>query len=132
MRNILKAISLAILLLGTISSCEDRYGIDSQTDKIIKKLILISDSVYSFEALKPREVVISINSSTPWKCVSSETWCAVSPNSSDSSSLITEISIRLEENAANNKERTATLTFSALDINDHIIVSIIQNGASLP
>ena len=99
MRNILKIIALLIIITSTIFSCDDRYGIDSQTDKVVKNMTLVSDSIYYFEALKPREVVISINSSTPWKSVSSENWLSVSPNRSDSSALITDITIRIKENA---------------------------------
>lgn len=131
MRNILKIIALLIIITSTIFSCDDRYGIDSQTDKVVKNMTLVSDSIYYFEALKPREVVISINSSTPWKSVSSENWLSVSPNRSDSSALITDITIRIKENADSYKQRTATLTFSAEGIDEQQVVEIVQTGLVL-
>lgn len=131
MRNILKTTAFILILSGTILSCGDRYGIESQTDKITKQITLVSDSTYSFEAIKAREVVLSINSSTRWQCVSSESWCTVSPNTSDSSSLITDLTIKLKDNVGNYNPRTATLTFSAEGIEKKQIIEIVQNGLIL-
>lgn len=131
MRNILKIIALLIILTSTIFSCDERYGIDSQTDKVVKNMTLVSDSIYYFEALNPREVVLSINSSTPWKSVSSENWLSVSPNMSDSSALITDVTIKIKENADSYKQRRATLTFSAEGVDGQQVVEVIQSGQVL-
>ncbi len=128
MRNILKNIVLPLFFIGILVSCGDRYEIDSQSANVVKSLTVISDSTYFFEPTNPREVVVSINSSTAWTMTSSEDWCTVNPNSSNSSSLIAELTISLEDNEDGFDERTAILTFSAEDIEDQRVIEIIQLG----
>jgi hypothetical protein len=128
MKNIIKSIILCIFALGTILSCGDRYEIDSQTDSVVKTLTVTSDSVYYFEATSPREVVVSINSSGAWNAICSEDWLTVDPYTSDSSSLITEITLSLEDNDDSYDERSATITFSAEEVDEIEVIEIVQYG----
>ncbi len=130
MKNILKKIVFPVISMGILFSCADRYEIDSQTGKFEKSLTVVSDSVYYFEATSPREVVMSLNSSSAWECISSEDWCSVDPASSDMSSLIEDITLTIEENTESFTERTATLTFSAQGIGVEKKVEIVQYGLS--
>jgi hypothetical protein len=130
MKNILKKIVFPVISMGILFSCADRYEIDSQTGKFEKSLTVVSDSVYYFEATSPREVVMSINASSAWQCISSEDWCSVDPASSDISSLIEEITLSIEENTESFGERTAILTFSAQGIAEEKKIEIVQYGLS--
>lgn len=128
MKNILKYIVLSIVIFGTILSCGDRYEIDSQTDGLVRTLTVTSDSVYYFEATNTRDVILSINSSGAWSATCSEDWCSVDPVSSDESSLITEITLSIEENTDSYDERSAILTFSAENIEESKVIEIVQYG----
>lgn len=128
MKNIIKNIALSLIMITSLLSCEDRYGIDSQEGTFDKTLTVISDSVYYFESENPREVIISMNSSSAWTCLNNADWCNVTPSSSDSSSLITDITIILDPNTESYNQRTATLVFSSEGIENKKVIEIVQNG----
>lgn len=111
-------------VLGLIA-CQELH-IDSQA-VYPPKMETDSQTEYTVSAASPRTIVFNISSNTPWRIESDREWCTPSPAMSSAGSLIAEISVNIQGNPEE-KERTATLTVRADEVNDPVIVTIRQDA----
>ena len=129
--NIVFRLYLLGFIFATLvtQSCDDLDKIDSQRDIVNanRSLTVTADSAYVFNAVNARQVVFGVNASTPWKIESSADWCTVTPLLSDSSSLIEDVTILVEENSTE-EERKAVLTVSAQNIAEDVEIHVSQMG----
>ena len=72
-----------------------------------------------------RRIVFNVSSNTPWEITSDQQWCTVTPSMSAASSLVSEIVVTCEPNNTD-KQRVATLTISAKDIEKTTTVKLTQ------
>lgn len=113
---------LALLIFNFIA-CQE-FEIDSQDPAPISIQV---DALESYTALatNPSNIVFNISANTPWTVKSNAQWCRVSPAMSSTSSLVSEIVVEMESNDSN-KQRMATLTINAENIEDTKVITIIQ------
>lgn len=114
-----------IFALCTFSfvACQE-YGIDSQPEAPINIQIDAMDA-YTALATSPSNIVINVSSNTPWTVTSDQQWCVPTPASSATSSLVSEISVKLESNATAH-QRVAKLTIQAEGIAEKRVIAITQ------
>lgn len=130
MKTLTKIIaSLSILL--TAAACQ-QYDIDTQItpEKELANLRLVCDAVdsYSFPSTNADNVTFNVSSNTPWTITRSSgaDWCTVTPSSSSSSSLISDVVVSVADNESG-EDRTATLTVRGERINTYYTVTINQS-----
>lgn len=120
---------LSLLLVGTytvgITSCQE-LNIDSQPEGPVR-IVIDAQPEYNIVATSPRAIVFNVSSNTPWKVTSDNDWCIPTPGSSDSSSLLSEISIDVKSNEAE-VERTAILTVTAEGVETPTKITIKQDA----
>lgn len=115
---------LLICMLGLVS-CQE-LTIDSQPDAPLK-MEIDAQSEYTLLATIPRDIVFNISSNSPWRIESDQNWCIPSPALSAASSLVAEITVKVEKNETE-KPRTATLTIKADGIEENKTVVIKQDA----
>ena len=121
--------SLSIFL--TAAACQ-QFDIDTQMtpEKELANLRLICDAVdsYSFPSTNADNVTFNVSSNTPWTITRSSgaEWCTVTPSSSSSSSLISDVVVSVADNESG-EDRTATLTVRGERINQYYTITINQS-----
>ena len=121
--------SLSIFL--TAAACQ-QFDIDTQMtpEKELANLRLVCDAVdsYSFPSTNADNVTFNVSSNTPWTITRSSgaDWCTVTPSSSSSSSLISDVVVSVADNDSE-EDRTATLTVKGERINKYYTITISQN-----
>ena len=121
--------SLSIFL--TAAACQ-QFEIDTQMtpEQEYANLRLICDAVdsYSFPSTNADDVTFNVSSNTPWTITRSSgaDWCTVTPSSSSSSSLISDVVVSVADNESG-EDRTATLTVKGERINTYYTITITQN-----
>lgn len=121
--------SLSIFL--TAAACQ-QFDIDTQMtpEKELANLRLVCDAVdsYSFPSANADNVTFNVSSNTPWTITRSSgaDWCTVTPSSSSSSSLISDVVVSVADNDSG-EDRTATLTVKGERINKYYTITISQN-----
>ena len=121
--------SLSIFL--TAAACQ-QFDIDTQMtpEKELANLRLVCDAVdsYSFPSTNANNVTFNVSSNTPWTITRSSgaEWCTVTPSSSSSSSLISDVVVSVADNESG-EDRTATLTVRGERINSYYPITINQS-----
>lgn len=121
--------SLSIFL--TAAACQ-QFDIDTQItpEKELANLRLVCDAVdsYSFPSTNADNVTFNVSSNTPWTITRSSDadWCTVTPSSSSSSALISDVVVSVADNESG-EDRTATLTVKGERINSYYTITIHQS-----
>ena len=121
--------SLSILL--TAAACQ-QFEIDTQMtpEQEYANLRLVCDAVdsYSFAATNADNVTFNVSANTPWTITRSSgaDWCTVTPSSSSSSSLISDVVVSVADNDSG-EDRSATLTVKGERINKYYTITINQS-----
>ena len=115
----------------TAAACQ-QFDIDTQMtpEKEQANLRLVCDAVdsYSFPSTNADNVTFNVSSNTPWTITRSSgaEWCTVTPSSSSSSSLISDVVVSVANNESG-EDRTATLTVRGERINSYYTITINQS-----
>ena len=130
MKTLTKIIaSLSIFM--TAAACQ-QFDIDTQMtpEKELANLRLVCDAVdsYSFPSTNADKVTFNVSSNTPWTITRSSgaEWCTVTPSSSSSSSLISDVTVSVADNDSG-EDRTATLTVRGERVNTYYTITINQS-----
>ncbi len=130
MKTLTKIIaSLSIFM--TAAACQ-QFDIDTQMtpEKEYANLRLVCDAVdsYSFPSTNADKVTFNVSSNTPWTITRSSgaEWCTVTPSSSSSSSLISDVTVSVADNDSG-EDRTATLTVRGERVNTYYTITINQS-----
>ena len=119
-----------LCVLGAAAACQ-QYEIDTQMtpEKEYANLRLVCDALttYSVAATRPDNITFNVSSNSPWTVTRSggAEWCTVTPSSSSSSSLISDVVVSCADNDSG-EDRTATLTIQAERISKYYTVTITQ------
>ena len=120
-----------LCVLGAAAACQ-QYEIDTQMtpEKEYANLRLVCDALttYSVPASRPDNITFNVSSNSPWTVTRSggAEWCTVTPSSSSSSSLISDVVVSCADNDSG-EDRTATLTIQAERISKYYTVTITQS-----
>ena len=115
----------------TAAACQ-QFDIDTQMtpEKELANLRLVCDAVdsYSFPSTNADDVTFNVSSNTPWTITRSSgaDWCNVTPSSSSSSSLISDVVVSVADNDSG-EDRTATLTLRGERVNKYYTITINQS-----
>ena len=119
-----------LCVLAVAAACQ-QYEIDTQMtpEKEYANLRLVCDALttYSVPASRPDNITFNVSSNSPWTVTRSggAEWCTVTPSSSSSSSLISDVVVSFADNDSG-EDRTATLTIQAERISKYYTVTITQ------
>ena len=133
MKTTVKIIASLSAVLA-LASCQ-QFHIDTQMteEKAAANIRLDCDALdsYTFPAQNPGTMSFNVSSTTPWTITRSSgaEWCNVTPSSSSSSSLISDVVISVEPNTGE-EDRSCTLTVKGDNINDPIIITVNQSRDS--
>ena len=120
-----------LCVLGAAAACQ-QFEIDTQMtpEKEYANLRLVCDALttYSVPASRPDNITFNVSSNSPWTVTRSggAEWCTVTPSSSSSSSLISDVVVSCADNDSG-EDRTATLTIQAERISKYYTVTITQS-----
>ena len=108
MRNLslYKVLFIVAITLGIIS-CQE-YDIDTQAAIGTKYVVSALDG-YVVEGVSASDIQFNISSNREWTITSDKQWCKVTPESSSSSSLISDIVVKCTDNSDINAPRIANL-----------------------
>lgn len=116
--------TLLLCVLG-LYSCQE-LTIDSQADAPLK-MECDAQNAYTVLASTPQDIVFNISSNTPWSIESDQNWCIPSPAMSAASSLVAEITVKIEKNSTEDP-RTAVLTIKSEGIEEVKTITIRQDA----
>ena len=120
-----------LCVLASAAACQ-QFEIDTQMtpEKEYANLRLVCDALttYSVPASRPDDITFNVSSNSPWTVTRSggADWCTVTPSSSSSSSLISDVVVSCADNDTG-EDRTATLTIQAERISKYYTVTITQS-----
>ena len=120
-----------LCVLATAAACQ-QFEIDTQMtpEKEYANLRLVCDALttYTVPASRPDNITFNVSSNSPWTVTRSgdADWCTVTPASSSSSSLISDVVVTCADNETG-ADRTATLTIQAERISKYYTVTITQS-----
>ena len=120
--------SLSAIL--ALAACQ-QFKIDTQMtpEKAAANIRLVCDAVdaYTFPAQNPGTETFNISSNTPWTITRSSgaDWCSVTPSSSASSSLISDVVISVKPNT-DDTDRSCTLTVKGDNVNKVYTITVVQ------
>lgn len=115
---------LAAICALNLHSCQE-FDIDSQAEFPLT-IDIDAQPEYTVMAESPNAIVFNISANTPWKVESNKNWCIPTPAMSAASSLISEVSVKIEEYTDEAASRTATLTITAEGVEGSKTVTITQ------
>ena len=130
MKTILRTIASISVLLG-LGACQ-QFEIDTQMtpEKAAASIRLVCDALdsYTLAATSPENIVFNVSSNTPWTISRSSgaDWITVTPSSSSSSALISDVIVSAENNTAG-EDRSAVLTITAENVSRTFTINIKQN-----
>ena len=119
-----------LCVLGAAAACQ-QFEIDTQMtpEKEYANLRLVCDALttYSVPASRPDNITFNVSSNSPWTITRSgdADWCTVTPSSSASSSLVSDVVVSFADNDSG-EDRSATLTITAERISKYYTVTITQ------
>lgn len=119
-----------LCVLASAAACQ-QYEIDTQMtpEKEYANLRLVCDALttYTVAASRPDDISFNVSANSPWTVTRSAgaDWCTVTPSSSSSSSLISDVVVSFADNDSG-EDRTATLTIQAERISKYYTVVITQ------
>lgn len=128
----LTKIFAGLAMLGAVS-CQ-MYEIDTQMtpEKAAASIRMECSAVdtYTLPAQNPGSITFNVSSNTPWTITlsSGADWLTVTPASSSSSSLITDVVVTAQNNTATT-DRSATLTLRGDNIANSKVITIKQDRA---
>ena len=120
-----------LCVLAAAAACQ-QFEIDTQMtpEKEYANLRLVCDALttYTVPASRPDNITFNVSSNSPWTVIRSggADWCTVTPSSSSSSSLISDVVVSCADNDTG-EDRTATLTIQAERISKYYTVTITQS-----
>ena len=115
--------------MAALTGCYQTPEIDSQPEQA-PKIVVDAKSEYTVASASADPVTFSISSNRPWYIDNdSEEWCSVTPGASATSSLTSDITVTFEDNTSD-EPRTATLTVTAEEVEEPVLVKITQNAKS--
>lgn len=121
---------IAFLSVLTAVSCQ-QFKIDTQMtpEKAAASIKLVCDALdsYNAPATNPDNIIFNVSSNTPWTIVRSAgaDWVTVTPSSSATSALISDVVVTLANNTGSS-DRSATLTVKGDNIANSKIITIKQ------
>ena len=130
MKTLIRTIVILSALVGA-AACQ-QFEIDTQMtpEKEYANLRLICDAVdaYQFASTGAESISFNVSANTPWTITRSSgaDWCTVTPSSSASSSLISDVVVSVADNESG-AERSATLTIKGERINKYYTITINQS-----
>ena len=130
MKTLIRTIVILSALVGA-AACQ-QFEIDTQMtpEKEYANLRLICDAVdaYQFASTGAESISFNVSANTPWTITRSSgaDWCTVTPSSSASSSLISDVVVSVADNESG-AERSATLTIKGERVNKTYTVKINQS-----
>ena len=130
MKTILRTIASISVLLG-LGACQ-QFEIDTQMtpEKAAAGIRLVCDALgsYTVAATSPEDIVFNVSSNTPWTITRSSgaDWITVTPSSSASSALISDVVVSVDNNTSG-EDRSATLTLAGENISGTTTITITQN-----
>ena len=133
MKTITKIFS-GLAVLGALASCQ-MYEIDTQMtpDKAAASISMVCSAVdtYNLPAQNPGKITFNVSSNTPWTITlsSGADWLSVTPASSASSTLISDVVVTAQNNTGAT-DRSATLTLRGENIVNARTITVKQSRAS--
>ena len=130
MKTITRIIA-SLSVLAALAACQ-QFEIDTQMtpEKEYANLRLVCDAVgsYTFASTGADNVTFNVSANTPWTITRSSgaEWCTVTPSSSASSSLISDVVVSVADNNSG-EDRTATLTVTGERINKYYTITVTQS-----
>ena len=130
MKTITRIIASLSVLTAAVA-CQ-QFVIDTQMtpEKEYANLRLVCDAVdsYHFASTNADKVTFNVSANTPWTITRSSgaEWCTVTPSSSSSSSLISDVVVSVADNP-DGEDRSATLTVTGERINTYYTITIRQD-----
>lgn len=131
--NTLSAVWAVVIcsVLGLVA-CQD-YSIDSQP---VGKSRVVCDALeqYNAVATDADNIIFNVSANTPWKITvatndADKSWCIPSPAASAVNGLVSEVVVKITDNP-NDTPREATLTLTADDVEEPIVVKVVQDSKS--
>ena len=129
--NTITRIIASLSLLLAAAACQ-QFVIDTQMtpEKEYANLRMVCDAVdaYHFASTNADNITFNVSANTPWTITRSSgaEWCTVTPSSSASSSLISDVVVSVANNTAG-EDRSATLTLTGERINKTYTITITQD-----
>ena len=120
-----------LCVLATAAACQ-QFDIDTQMtpEKEYANLRLVCDALtaYTVQASRPDNITFNVSSNSPWTVTRSggSDWCTVTPSSSSSSSLVSDVEVSFADNDTG-EDRSATLTVQAERISKYYSITITQS-----
>ena len=120
-----------LAVLGALASCQ-MYQIDTQMtpEKAAASIRMECSAVdsYTLPAQNPEDITFNVSSNTPWTLTlsSGADWLTITPASSASSSLITDVTVKAQSNTAL-VDRTATITLRGENVARTRIITVKQS-----
>jgi len=127
MKTLIK--TMALLSVLAVASCQ-QFKIDTQMtpEKAAASIRMECSAVdvYNLPAQNPGSITFNVSSNTPWTIIlsSGAEWLNVSPASSASSSLITDVVVTAQNNTGG--DRSATLTLKGENVAQTKVITINQ------
>ena len=129
MKTIIRTIALLSVLSGLVACQQLKIDTQMTPEKAAASIRLVCDALdsYSVPATDPGTITFNVSSNTPWTIVRSNgaDWISVSPSSSASSSLITDVVVSIANNSSM-EDRSATLTVKGDNIVNSKVITIKQ------
>jgi len=127
MKTLIK--TMALLSVLAVASCQ-QFKIDTQMtpEKAAASIRMECSAVdvYNLPAQNPGSITFNVSSNTPWTITlsSGAEWLSVSPSSSASSSLITDVVVTAQNNTGG--DRSATLTLKGDNVAQTKVITVKQ------
>lgn len=118
-------------VLGLMASCQ-MYEIDTQMtpEKQAASIRMVCDALpsYTVASTDAGAVTFNVSANTPWTITRSSgaDWCTVTPSSSSTGALISDVVVTFQDNATA-QDRKVTLTIKADKVGIPVTVEITQN-----
>ena len=129
MKTIIRTIA-CLGVLGLMASCQ-MYEIDTQMtpEKQAASIRMVCDALpsYTVASTDASAVTFNVSANTPWTITRSSgaDWCTVTPSSSSTGALISDVSVTFQDNATA-QDRKVTLTIKADKVGIPVTVEITQ------
>ncbi len=130
MKTLIRTIA-CLGVLGLMASCQ-MYEIDTQmtSEKQAASIRMVCDALpsYTVASTDANAVTFNVSSNTPWTITRSSgaDWCTVTPSSSSTGALISDVVVTFLDNATA-EDRKVTLTLKGDKVGIPVTIDITQN-----
>jgi hypothetical protein len=130
MKTLIRTIA-CLGVLGLMASCQ-MYEIDTQMtpEKQAASIRMVCDALpsYTVASTDANAVTFNVSSNTPWTITRSSgaDWCTVTPSSSSTGALISDVVVTFQDNATA-EDRKVTLTLKGDKVGIPVTIDITQN-----